>query len=413
MPQRSPSGDKRFHKRFQEPFTKKKVPGTFSQRAGPLSCCDGCLRRSRLISLLAGHIDSALGQGKSVAALFSLTDSELVEAIAGSGKAGILRKLDAVDIEREHSSALQSGLWTVCQHSPSYPARFKGLVDRPACLFVCGSEEQWQALQGPSVAIVGARRASPYGLEVARELARELALAGVAIVSGMAFGVDSAAHQGALDAKGVTVAVLGCGADIAYPVSKLSLYRSIVTSGLVISEFPPGFRPRKWTFPARNRIMAALGDMTVVVEAGRRSGSLITAGFASELGRPVGAVPGPITAAQSQGTNGLICDGARPVTCAGDVLEEILGVDIRSCSNGGEAKANAMLSGLSTELKRVLDAVGRGHDTVDKLTAVVNDAGRALSSLGELELLGLIGRAFDGRYMVRGGQGALSSHNEQ
>ncbi len=172
--------------------------------------------------------------------------------------------------------------------------------------------------------VVGARRASSYGREIARELGRELAAAGFLVVSGLAFGIDACAHRGALDA-GLTVAVLGCGADVAYPAAHRSLWRRISEQGLVLSELPPGTGAWRWTFPARNRIMAALAGMTVVVEAAQRSGSLITADLAADLGRDLGAVPGPVNSRASAGANDLLAGGACLIRDAQDVLDAMLG----------------------------------------------------------------------------------------
>jgi DNA processing protein len=174
------------------------------------------------------------------------------------------------------------------------------------------------------VTVVGARRASSYGREVARELGRELAAAGLVVVSGLAFGIDACAHRGALEA-GLSFAVLGCGADVAYPAAHRSLWRRIGETGVILSELPPGTGPWRWTFPARNRIMAALGAMTVVVEAAERSGSLITADLAADLGRDLGAVPGPVGSRLSAGPNNLLAGGACVVRDAQDVLDAMLG----------------------------------------------------------------------------------------
>ena len=172
--------------------------------------------------------------------------------------------------------------------------------------------------------IVGARRASSYGREVARELGFGLATAGLVVVSGLSFGVDACAHRGALDG-GRTIAVLGSGPDIAYPAAHRSLWRRITERGLVISELPPGASPWRWTFPARNRIMAALAGMTIVVEAVGDSGSLLTAEVAGSLGHELGAVPGPVSARLSAGPNALLADRrARLIRDARDVLDVLL-----------------------------------------------------------------------------------------
>ena len=207
---------------------------------------------------------------------------------------------------------------TIGRGHRAYPALLGELHDPPASLFVRGDVA---ALSQPSVAVVGARSCSAYGAQVARTLGRDLAAAGVVVVSGLARGVDGEAHRGSLEGGGKTVAVLGCGIDRDYPRSHAELARRIVASGAVISEYPPGVEPAPWRFPARNRIIAGLALATVVVEARERSGALITADFALELGRDVFAVPGEITSALSAGTNDLLRQGAAPLTSVRDVLE--------------------------------------------------------------------------------------------
>ena len=178
-----------------------------------------------------------------------------------------------------------------------------------------------ELLARPAVAIVGARACSAYGRQIARSLGRDLAAAGLVVVSGLARGVDAEAHRGALEASGSTVAVLGCGIDRDYPAAHRELARQVAATGLVVSEYAPGVEPAPWRFPARNRIVAGLCAATVVVEARERSGALITADFALEEGREVLAVPGEITSALSAGSNALLRLGATPLTCAQDVLE--------------------------------------------------------------------------------------------
>ncbi len=201
-----------------------------------------------------------------------------------------------------------------------YPSLLREIPDPPAVLWLRG-EAPPELLERPSVAIVGARACSSYGRSVARTLGRELAAAGLVVVSGMARGIDSEAHRGALDADGVTVAVLGCGIDRDYPAAHRDLASRIVQKGLIVSEYEAGVEPAPWRFPARNRIIAGLCTATVVVEARERSGALITADFALEDGREVMVVPGEITSAVSAGSNALLRLGATPVTAAADVLE--------------------------------------------------------------------------------------------
>jgi DNA processing protein len=181
---------------------------------------------------------------------------------------------------------------SLARPDPGYPPLLAELHDPPEQLFVRGD---LAALGGPGVAVVGARSCSAYGAQVARSLGRDLAASGVTVVSGLARGIDGEAHRGALEAGGLTVAVLGCGIDRDYPRSHSDLARRIVAAGAVVAEYPPGVEPAPWRFPARNRIIAGLSLATVVVEARERSGALITADFALELGRDVFAVPGEIT----------------------------------------------------------------------------------------------------------------------
>ena len=202
------------------------------------------------------------------------------------------------------------------------PPLLRAIHDPPRRLFLRGAGEI-SLLRGPAVAVVGARACSPYGALVARMLGRELAAAGVVVVSGMARGVDGEAHRGALETEGHTVAVLGCGIDRDYPAAHASLAGAIAERSLLVSEYEPGVPPSPYRFPARNRIVAGLCSATIVVEARERSGALITADFALEEGREVFAVPGEITSTLSAGTNALLRLGATPLTSADDVLEAL------------------------------------------------------------------------------------------
>jgi DNA processing protein len=200
-------------------------------------------------------------------------------------------------------------------------ARLDDLPDAPREALYARGEHVEDALAAPTVAVVGARACSGYGAHVARTLGRELAAAGVTVISGLARGVDAEAHRGALDAAGRTVAVLGCGIDRDYPAAHAELARRIAETGGIVSEYAPGVEPAPWRFPARNRIIAALADAVVIVEARSRSGALITVDLAMEIGRPIYAVPGEITSALSDGTNDLLRQShAAALTSARDVL---------------------------------------------------------------------------------------------
>jgi DNA processing protein len=255
------------------------------------------------------------------------------------------------------------------------PPLLSAIHDPPEQLFVRGNADP-AILHGPAVAVVGARACSPYGRQAAHMLGRDLAAAGVVVVSGLARGVDGEAHRGALEAGGHTVAVLGCGIDRDYPAAHASLARAIAERSLLLSEYGPGVEPAPWRFPARNRIIAGLCAATVVVEARERSGALITADFALEDGREVFAVPGEITSALSVGTNGLLRLGATPLTAAGDVLESLgLKVPERPQPRVGEL-AGAVLDRLPASVDELVRATGL-------------QAADAAAALAELEVAGL------------------------
>src|SRR5215218_3249565 len=282
--------------------------------------CEACLRRSFLVAHLAPRVAGLLG----------LPEPELIAAAAGRRLEEALGFLEAFDPDAASEHLERGGCGAVCRHAPEYPPQLHDLDDQPAVLFTIGRPEALEALRGqPVVAIVGTRRASPYGTEVAYALGRGLGAAGVPVVSGLALGIDGTAHRGCLDGGGVPVAVVASGPDVVYPRRHRSLHARVRDAGIVISELPPGTEPYRWSFPARNRIMAGLARMTLVVEAADPSGSLITAEFAKDLGRCVAAVPGRVTSSLARGTNNLLKDGAMPVSGTGDVLDELFGVGIR------------------------------------------------------------------------------------
>jgi DNA processing protein len=223
------------------------------------------------------------------------------------------------DIRRQ-VEALRSTAVTLAD--AEYPELLRQIVDPPPALFFRGDPA---LASKPSVAVVGSRRASPYALNAAGHLAGQLVSAGIAIVSGLARGIDSAAHAAALDAGGATIAILGTGIDVVYPRSNKRLFRLIEERGLILSEFPPGMPPLPANFPIRNRVISGISLGTVIVEATSRSGSLITARTAAEQNREVFAVPGPIFSAGSEGTHRLIQYGAKLVHDAGDILDELRG----------------------------------------------------------------------------------------
>lgn len=362
------------------------APGSDRDRA-----CDRCLKRSWLIERLGGHLDRV---GSGLGDALALPDTELIAALAGKKQARVAQELRSVEPAEIRERANAGGLEPICRCEEGYPAQLRPLQSAPAVLYVAGGLDRALALlERDVVAIVGTRRASGYGLEVARSLGRGLAAAGITVISGMALGIDSAAHAGALAANGATVAVLPGGADKPYPASRRALHDRIVAAGAVLSELPAGAAVRRWTPLARNRIIAGLASMTLVVEACPGSGALLTAAYARELARPVGAVPGRVTSGLAAGPNGLIRDGALLIERAQDVLDELYGEGAVTCSD-------EVRPALSDQLARLLAAIGAGHDTLAALTREAWAAEQALRELSELELMGYVRRGPGGRFEV-------------
>lgn len=291
------------------------------------TACPDCLRRSWLLSLAAPYIERTQlsTRGPDRFALLALSNEELAAAVAPKHAQSMIAQVEAMGADHFADKLSAARCWAVCLHDDRYPATLREIDAAPRALIARGDSALLTYIAwAESVSIVGSRRATSYGREVARSLGHELAAGGAAVIGGMAFGIDACAHRGALD-EGKTVAVLGCGPDIAYPASHRPLWRRIVESGLVISELPPGTGAWRWTFLARNRIVAGISGMTVVVEAAKRSGTLVTADFAADFGRGLGAVPGPVTSRNSAGVNDLLAGGARVVREARDVLGAMSG----------------------------------------------------------------------------------------
>jgi DNA processing protein len=300
------------------------------------------------------------------------------------------------------------GIRLLSYGSDGYPERLNHLYDPPVILFLRGSLDLVDRRTRGIVAIVGTRRATPYGRRMAREIAGGLAEAGWAVVSGMARGIDGEAHAAALDAGGATIGVLGSGLDFAYPSAHRPLYRRMVRNGLLVSEFAPSTPPAPGLFPRRNRIIAALAKAVVVIQAPARSGALITADHALDLGRDVLAVPGPVGLEPSVGTHRLLRDGAAVATCAVDVLEQVEGLDGGPFSGqpgsrqnrGGEREQEPEVC-LGRSAGRVLKRLSIGPANADELVrASTRPLPEALALLGGLELEGILQRQGDGRYVL-------------
>jgi DNA processing protein len=313
----------------------------------------------------------------ALAAFAAATGSHLVTEPRTERYARFRRRFD----EGGYRAGLRArGLRFVGRSAAHFPALLRAVHDPPPGLFLRGNGAV-EILNRAAVAVVGARACSTYGAQVARSLARDLAAADVVVVSGMARGVDGEAHRGALEAGGLTVAVLGCGVDRDYPAAHASLARDIAKRGVLVSEYAPGVEPAPWRFPARNRIIAGIARAVVVVEARERSGALITADLALDEGREVFAVPGEVTSSLSVGSNALLRLGAHVLTGAHDVLD-VLGID------RPPPRAEPTLDPTS---RRVFDALRTAPATADELVGATRLTAAELAlTLTHLELAGLI-----------------------
>ena len=292
-------------------------------------------------------------------------------------------------LARGASHALTPIAWSDAR----YPAALAAIVDSPPIVWTRGNAA---ALDATLVAIVGSRAASPYARSVATTLAADLASRGVAVVSGLARGVDSAAHRGAIDGGGQTIAVLGSGVDVIYPAEHASLAEDVAAHGLLVSELVPGTPPLAHFFPMRNRIISGLSRAVVVIEAHERSGSLITARCALEQGRDVLAVPGNVLTGRNRGAHGLLKDGAKIVESADDILEELgmgvvgSGFRVQGSSGSGSSSGDPILDCLEPGEPSDLDEIAERSGLPPS---------RLLPRLMELELAGAIARVGGGRFV--------------
>ena len=329
-------------------------------------------------------------------ALLASNEMELAEELGSRERArAVLRAPEDTDVLKWASALERTGIRLITAFDHEYPGPLREIADPPFLLYALGRLEK---LQLPAVAVVGSREASRYGRDVAWRLARELSGAGVAVVSGFARGVDAAAHEAALEGPGGTIAVLGCGLDVDYPREHRRLKERLASDCLLVSEYPPGTEPRPQNFPIRNRIIAGLSSGVVVVEASRRSGSLITARLAADFGRDVFAVPGSIFSETSSGTHELLRDGAILCRGAEDVLAELfpsVGPVRRPEAAGSRAE-------LSAEARRIFDVLTRDEAASAEELAQELDlpAAVVLATLFELEGAGLAQPTDGGRYGV-------------
>ncbi len=359
--------------------------------------CPQCLARGILLGGLAGYIDKVVTarSGDRARDLLALGDEDLVEALCPGRGPELIARSRSEEARGQLLTRLEKECcWSSCPHVGPYPATLQVLGGAaPRALFGAGDPKLLGGDRHETVVtVVGSRRAGSYGLDVAATLARELSGAGLTVISGLALGIDSAVHEGALEGGGGTIAVLGTGPERPYPRSRRGLYSRIRTAGTVISELPPGSPTFRWMFPARNRLMAAMAGITIVVEATERSGSLITAEMALDIGRAVGAVPGPVNSWRSSGANRLLADGALVVRNAADVLDSLLGPGAPTlfAPSGPPLEIDAAI---------VLDAVEAGSSVVDEIALAAGlGYAQALAALNRLERDGYVQSGTSGSY---------------
>ncbi|MBI4653555.1 MAG: DNA-protecting protein DprA [Nitrospirae bacterium] len=344
--------------------------------------------------VLGRRLLSAIGSPENI---FQMSRSELrkVEDIGENRAKSIIgfKQWDMVD--KEINRARENDVTLITIRDKTYPEGLKHIYDAPLILYVKGE------IKGDdkyAIAVVGSRTPTSYGLQVAERISHKLASSGLTIVSGMARGIDTAAHKGALMAGARTIAVLGSGVDIPYPSENKSLMRAIASTGAVISEFPIGTKPNKENFPRRNRIISGLSLGVVVVEAGIDSGSLITVGYALEQGKEVFAVPGNVTSETSKGTNDLIKKGAKLVGDAEEIIEELKS-QIKGILKEDRIKEKPLPSMTDNE-KRLYDILNMEPKHIDVITREVKiSTQEALSILLSLELKGIV-RQINGKNFI-------------
>ncbi|RJP89678.1 MAG: DNA-protecting protein DprA [Desulfobacteraceae bacterium] len=338
--------------------------------------------------------------------VFQAEPSELMTVEGVSGRiAGAIKQYRLTDsVKREMALAEQKQCRIYTLLDAEYPSLLRHLPDPPPFIYVLGRLENTEN----SIAIVGSRSATTYGVSMARRLSADLAAMGLPVVSGMARGIDTAAHQGALAAGGRTIAILGCGLGVVYPPENNVLFNRMVENGAVVSEFPVMEEPNTYNFPARNRIIAGMTIGTVVVEAARQSGSLITARLALEQGREVFAVPGNINSPKSAGTHSLLKQGAKLVTSVQDVVDEFYQLQNRVTSDKNQGAENHSVSGptaiLTEDETRVFDLLEPYPIHMDELNRRAGfDSGKLAGILLTLELKGMIVQS-PGKYFIVSGE---------
>lgn len=364
--------------------------------------CPRCARRAWLLTKLSAQLDFRTRGRSRLWPLLALPDAELIDALGGRRR----HELQAAYAQWQPTRVLEAtpadrhgDIESICRHRPEYPGSLRESALAPHTLSVRGGIERLATmLDERVVAIVGTRRASDYGMETARDLARGLAASGLTIVSGLADGIPAAAHSGALEADGSTLTVMAAGVERCSPAWCRALYRRITSDGCAISEVSQNGRVRRWWQAGRARTIALLAQLVIVVEAGEQTWELDCAHVARAHGRSVAAVPGRVSSRASMGTNAMLMEGARLVRGPQDALDILYGVGVRERVNTSTGSRE-----LESQLRAVLERVSDGEDTVAKLTAHGARSDDVALALAELELRGLLLRGDAGRYLPSAG----------
>ena len=319
--------------------------------------------------------------------IYKASDKELIQLSRVLGEKcaqQILSSRNELALKRAESILLIPGINIITLQCSEYPTLLKTIYDPPPVLYIKG---QPLRIDGPTIAVVGSRRSSEYGRVAAERISAQLAQLGVTVVSGLARGIDTMAHKGVLSTdSGYTIAVLGCGVDHVYPPENIGLYKAISERGTIISEYPPGTLPAAGNFPARNRIISGLSHGTLVIEAGLKSGALITVDCALEQGREVYALPGNISSQFSTGTNKLLKEGAKLITSVEDILEDL---NITNCFGAAKPTNRAIvLDFFETEVYNALEDGEKGVEELIQKTGI--DIGRLNAVLTIMEIKGII-----------------------
>lgn len=372
-----------------------------SSKSPSEGACDSCRRRAWLLAKLGARLEYRSRSLDPFWDLLALADAQLIDAVGGRRRAELRSAYDDFQADELPQATGPAQAQTICRHGKAYPSRMSESPLAPHMLSVIGGLSRLRSmLDGTVVAIVGTERATDYGMEAARSLARGLAASGITVASGLSSGIAIAAHSGALEAGGATFTIMAGGVDRCSPARCRSLYMRLSNEGCTLSELPLGTKPRRWSAVARARTLALLGDLVIVVEADDNPYELACAHLAQRLAVAVAAVPGRISSPASRGCHELIVGGAALVRDAQDVLDLLYGAshvprrEVDCDARHGKA--------LQPHLKATLDRIGEGRDTLEQLTATGRPRHEILTALAELELLGLIVRGDGGRYVPFG-----------